>query len=66
MIINRILNNLHEPNCCCEFNPSTDKLQDNVLGSDCCPVHNLNPIECQSEPKCKHCLNNKQVRYENS
>ncbi len=43
----------HEPQCCCQFNPSTDKIQDNVLGSNCCPVHNLKPDECYAETKCR-------------
>jgi hypothetical protein len=37
--------------CCCQFNPSED--QEVVLASNCCPVHNINPIPCQVEPKCE-------------
>ncbi len=43
----------HEPRCCCEFNPSTEKNQDLVLGSNCCPIHNDKPIPCQATPCCR-------------
>ena len=43
----------HHPDCCCQFNPDSAEILDVVLGSNCCPVHNQSPIECQACPKCK-------------
>jgi DNA (cytosine-5)-methyltransferase 1 len=42
----------HHPDCCCEFNPSSEELQNTVLASECCPVHNYNPVECLCETPC--------------
>ena len=42
----------HHPQCCCEFNPSTDELQEVVLSSECCHVHNYYPVECKCETPC--------------
>lgn len=43
----------HEPECCCQFNPSTENYQRLVLASNCCSVHNTNPMPCQAEICCK-------------
>ena len=44
----------HHPDCCCQFNPTSYKIEENVLASECCPVHNYNPIDCQACIKCKY------------
>lgn len=43
----------HELGCCCQYNPSSDNHEEIVLGSNCCSVHNTNPISCQAVPCCK-------------
>lgn len=42
----------HHADCCCEFNPTTDKELEVVCASSCCPIHNYSPIECQASPNC--------------
>lgn len=42
----------HEAGCCCQFNPTSDVIEQNVLASECCPIHNYNPLECLCSPPC--------------
>lgn len=42
--------------CCCEYNPSSEKLKEVVLSSNCCPIHNKNEHACYCEPKCINSL----------
>lgn len=53
--MNRKHEELHEPECCCQYNPSTPELQENVLASECCPVHKRNPKQCLADEECEHC-----------
>lgn len=42
----------HHPDCCCEYNPETPEPQQVVISSNCCPVHNTNPVPCLADPVC--------------